>query len=279
MWQPSGRAGSSGATSASASPSSSSRRRREAMEETLWQSIERLAPLSPSFVSVTYGAGGSTRERTHATVARLLAETPLRPAAHLTCVAATRERGRRGRRAPMRRAGVRHIVALRGDPAGGIGSAYQPHPDGYDNAAALVAGIRAARRFRDFGRRLSGEASGKPEHRRRHRHAEAQGRRRRQPRHHPVLLRQRPVRSLCRARPRRRHQYPDRARHRAGPQFLADLALRRALRRLGATPGSASASRASTTIRRRASSSPPRSPPSRCSTWSIAASPISISTR
>ena len=72
----------------------------EAMEQTLWQSIERLAPLSPSFVSVTYGAGGSTRERTHATVARILAETPLKPAAHLTCVAATRERGRRGRRAP-----------------------------------------------------------------------------------------------------------------------------------------------------------------------------------
>jgi methylenetetrahydrofolate reductase (NADPH) len=119
----------------------------EAMEETLWRAIERLAPLSPSFVSVTYGAGGSTRERTHATVLRLLNETGLQPAAHLTCVAATREEVDNVVRA-YADAGVRHIVALRGDPAGGIGAAaYQPHPGGYENAAALVAGIGAAGDF------------------------------------------------------------------------------------------------------------------------------------
>jgi methylenetetrahydrofolate reductase (NADH) len=112
----------------------------EAMEETLWRSIERLAPLSPDFVSVTYGAGGSTRERTHATVARILAETALKPAAHLTCVAATREEVDEVVRA-YGRAGVRHIVALRGDPLGGAGTAYEPHSGGYANAAALVDGI------------------------------------------------------------------------------------------------------------------------------------------
>jgi methylenetetrahydrofolate reductase (NADPH) len=111
------------------------------MERTLWDSIERLSPLRPNFVSVTYGAGGTTRERTHATVKRILAETPLIPAAHLTCVSATRDevddviRG-------YAQAGVRHIVALRGDPAGGMGERYAPHPNGYSNAADLVAGIK-----------------------------------------------------------------------------------------------------------------------------------------
>jgi methylenetetrahydrofolate reductase (NADPH) len=118
----------------------------EAMEETLWQSIERLAPLQPSFVSVTYGAGGSTRERTHATLARILGETPLRPAAHLTCVAATRAEVD-GVVGAYRDAGIRHIVALRGDPVGGTGTAYAPHPGGYVNAADLVAGIARAGGF------------------------------------------------------------------------------------------------------------------------------------
>jgi len=117
-----------------------------AMEESLWRAIERLAPLAPAFVSVTYGAGGSTRERTHATVLRLLNETALRPAAHLTCVAATKAEVDEVVRG-YAQAGVRHIVALRGDPAGGIGAAYQPHPGGYENAAALVAGIRAVGDF------------------------------------------------------------------------------------------------------------------------------------
>ena len=116
------------------------------MESALWDSITRLAPLEPSFVSVTYGAGGSTRERTHATLARLVRETDLKPAAHLTCVAATREEVDDVVRA-YHEAGVRHIVALRGDPVGGPGSAYQPHPGGYATSTALIEGIR---RLGDF---------------------------------------------------------------------------------------------------------------------------------
>ncbi len=111
----------------------------EAMEPSLWAAIERLAPLAPRFVSVTYGAGGSTRERTHATVARIKTETVLEPAAHLTCVAATK-----GEVDEVARqywdAGIRHIVALRGDPQPG-GSGYAPHPGGYAFAAELVAGL------------------------------------------------------------------------------------------------------------------------------------------
>jgi len=110
------------------------------MEETLWQSIDRLAPLNPDMVSVTYGAGGSTRERTHATISRILKETDLVPAAHLTCVAATR-----GEIDDIAREywdmGVRHIVALRGDMPT-IGAPYAPDPDGYVNAADLVAGLK-----------------------------------------------------------------------------------------------------------------------------------------
>jgi methylenetetrahydrofolate reductase (NADPH) len=111
------------------------------MEKTLWDSIERLAPLAPNFVSVTYGAGGSTRERTHATVKRILRETTLTPAAHLTCVGATREEIDAIVR-DYYDAGVRHIVALRGDPLSGAGTRYAPHPGGYRNAADLVAGIK-----------------------------------------------------------------------------------------------------------------------------------------
>jgi methylenetetrahydrofolate reductase (NADPH) len=111
------------------------------MEKTLWEAIARLAPLQPNFVSVTYGAGGSTRERTHATVKRIIAETMLTPAAHLTCVAATRAEIDAVIEA-YAQAGVRHIVALRGDPIGGIGERFAPHPDGYRNAADLVSGIK-----------------------------------------------------------------------------------------------------------------------------------------
>lgn len=109
-------------------------------EENLWKCISRLEPLEPSFVSVTYGAGGSTRERTHRTVRRILEETRLRPAAHLTCVAASREEAD----AVIRDywdAGVRHIVALRGDPPAGIGGAYQPGVGDYQNATELTAAI------------------------------------------------------------------------------------------------------------------------------------------
>jgi methylenetetrahydrofolate reductase (NADPH) len=115
--------------------------RTEAMEETLWRSIRRLEPLRPHYVSVTYGAGGSTRERTHATVGRILHETTLKPAAHLTCVAATREENDLIIR-DYWDLGVRHIVALRGDPPGGIGTRYEPAPGGYSNAADLVKGIK-----------------------------------------------------------------------------------------------------------------------------------------
>lgn len=118
----------------------------EKMEEALWHAIERLAPLAPEFVSVTYGAGGSTRERTHATVSRIVNETALRPAAHLTCVNATKDEVDAVARA-YAKAGVRHIVALRGDPPDGVGSSYQPHPGGYRNAADLVAGLKRIGNF------------------------------------------------------------------------------------------------------------------------------------
>ena len=117
------------------------------MEKSLWETIKRLAPLTPSFVSVTYGAGGSTRERTHSTIARILGETELLPAAHLTCVGAARgEIDEIVRR--YHEIGVRHIVALRGDPPGGIGTPFATHPDGYQTSAELVAGIK--KRFPDI---------------------------------------------------------------------------------------------------------------------------------
>jgi methylenetetrahydrofolate reductase (NADPH) len=117
----------------------------EAAEERLWQSILRLAPLKPQFVSVTYGAGGTTRERTHDTVKRLLRETKLTPAAHLTCVGATRDEVDAVAR-DYWEAGVRHIVALRGDAPQGHTS-YTPHPGGYGYASELVEGLK---RIADF---------------------------------------------------------------------------------------------------------------------------------
>jgi len=112
------------------------------METRLWESIRRLAPLGPAFVSVTYGAGGSTRERTDRTVKRIVDETSLLPAAHLTCVSATKTEINEVIQSYWD-AGVRHIVSLRGDPPEGIGERYTPHPGGYENAADLSAGIRA----------------------------------------------------------------------------------------------------------------------------------------
>ncbi|MET3725285.1 methylenetetrahydrofolate reductase (NADPH) [Sphingomonas trueperi] len=117
----------------------------EKMEETLWQSIETLSPLGPRFVSVTYGAGGTTRERTHATVSKIARETPLAAAAHLTCVEATREEIDQIAEEYWA-AGVRHIVALRGDPPR-AGEKYRTHPGGYENAADLVAGLRRLHPF------------------------------------------------------------------------------------------------------------------------------------
>jgi methylenetetrahydrofolate reductase (NADPH) len=116
----------------------------EKMEGQLWDAVETLEPLAPRFVSVTYGAGGSTRERTHATVARIQRETSLAAAAHLTCVEATRDEVDQVAREYWA-AGVRHIVALRGDsPSGGP---FATHPGGYENAAALVAGLRRLHPF------------------------------------------------------------------------------------------------------------------------------------
>ncbi|MEX2642092.1 MAG: methylenetetrahydrofolate reductase [NAD(P)H] [Acetobacterales bacterium] len=110
------------------------------MEEALWNTLRRLQPLNPRFVSVTYGAGGSTRERTHNIVRKIRNETGLQAAAHLTCVAATREEVDEVARGYWD-AGIRHIVALRGDPPGDQ-DRYAPHPGGYANAAELVEGLR-----------------------------------------------------------------------------------------------------------------------------------------
>jgi len=119
--------------------------RTERMEQVLWDSVTMLEPLGPRFVSVTYGAGGSTRERTHATVARIQRETAIHAAAHLTCVEASR-----GEIDDIARAywdaGIRHIVALRGDPPE-PGKPFAPHADGYANAAELVAGLKRVAPF------------------------------------------------------------------------------------------------------------------------------------
>lgn len=116
------------------------------MEATLWDSIERLTPLDPAFVSVTYGAGGSTRARTHATVARIARETHVPPAAHLTCVGASKDEIDAVVR-DYHAAGVRHIVALRGDSPGGVDAPYEAPADGYQTTAELVAAIK---RIGDF---------------------------------------------------------------------------------------------------------------------------------
>ncbi len=117
----------------------------EKMAETLWSTVTRLAPLAPRFVSVTYGAGGSTRQRTHDTVARIRQETQLEPAAHLTCVAATTNEVNDVARGYWE-AGVRHIVALRGDPPEGS-ETFEPTPGGYTSSTDLVAGLK---RVADF---------------------------------------------------------------------------------------------------------------------------------
>jgi methylenetetrahydrofolate reductase (NADPH) len=118
----------------------------DAMEERFWDSVHKLAPLQPRFVSVTYGAGGSTRERTLRMVAQIQSSTGVNAAAHLTCVGATRDEVDAVVRG-YREAGVTRIVALRGDPPEGVGAPFVPHPDGYASAADLVAGIR---RIGDF---------------------------------------------------------------------------------------------------------------------------------
>ncbi|MDB5653388.1 MAG: methylenetetrahydrofolate reductase [Tardiphaga sp.] len=132
----------------------------EEMERSLWEAITRLAPLNPNFVSVTYGAGGSTRERTHSTITRILGETALIPAAHLTCVNAPK-RDVDDVVAQYHEVGVRHIVALRGDPTTGIGTPYMAHPDGYQTSADLVASIK--RRYPDIDVTVSAYPEKHPE--------------------------------------------------------------------------------------------------------------------
>jgi methylenetetrahydrofolate reductase (NADPH) len=116
------------------------------MEARLWETVQRLKPLKPKFVSVTYGAGGSTRERTGRTIKRILTETEIPAAAHLTCVGATRDEVDQVIR-EYDAIGVKRFVALRGDPAAGVGAVYKPHPGGYENGADLVAGLQ---RIGDF---------------------------------------------------------------------------------------------------------------------------------
>ncbi|MDQ0454770.1 methylenetetrahydrofolate reductase (NADPH) [Rhizobium paknamense] len=111
------------------------------MESQLWATVDDLAGWSPEFVSVTYGAGGTTRAPTLSTVKRLVQETPLATASHLTCVSATREEVAQVVE-EFRAVGVNHFVALRGDPPAGVGAAYVPHPGGFENAAALVRGLK-----------------------------------------------------------------------------------------------------------------------------------------
>lgn len=118
----------------------------EALEVQLWESIRKLEQLEPSFVSVTYGAGGSTRDRTHRTVSRIVNETSMQPAAHLTVVGASRAEVDSVLQ-DYWNAGVRHIVALRGDPPAGVNAQFEPHPEGYANAAALVEGARKVGAF------------------------------------------------------------------------------------------------------------------------------------
>lgn len=113
----------------------------DTMATRLWESVSKLAPVGPDFVSVTYGAGGSTRERTHDTVRRMVEETPLTPAAHLTCVSASREDVLAVAQQYWQD-GVRHIVALRGDAADGMGAPFQPHPQGFASSIELVAALR-----------------------------------------------------------------------------------------------------------------------------------------
>jgi methylenetetrahydrofolate reductase (NADPH) len=117
----------------------------EKMEQALWDTLETLTPLGPRFVSVTYGAGGSTRERTHNTVARIAKETAIPAAAHLTCVEASKDEIAEIADAYWH-AGVRHIVALRGDPPT-LGATFEPHPQGYASAAALVEGLQKRHPF------------------------------------------------------------------------------------------------------------------------------------
>lgn len=139
----------------------------EKAETNLWETINRLEPVQPKFVSVTYGAGGSTRDRTHRTVKRMVDETGLTPAAHLTCVGASKSEVHEVAESYWQ-AGVKHIVALRGDPEEGVGAEFVPHPDGYASSIDLIAGLRAHRP--ELGKCFEVSVSAYPE-----RHPESRG--------------------------------------------------------------------------------------------------------
>jgi methylenetetrahydrofolate reductase (NADPH) len=196
----------------------------EKMEQTLWQSIQRLAPLRPRFVSVTYGADGSTRERTHNVVSRVVRETLLTPAAHLTCIGMDREHVLEIARSYWH-TGVRHIVALRGDaPQGSTG--YQPYPGGFAYAVDLVRGLRSVGDFEISVAAYPEGASGGPERVLRPGQPEGQARCRRRSRDHAVLLRAERISALSRSLRRGRHHGQPGARHPADHALSADAALR-----------------------------------------------------
>ena len=223
----------------------------EAMERTLWETVTRLVPLRPTFFSVTYGAGGSTRQRTHDTVVRLKKETGIDPAAHLTCVGATQ-----GEIDDIARAywdaGIRHIVALRGDPPAGMGAKYTAHPGGYANAAELVAGLK---KIGDFQISVAGYPEKHPELARRQGRpgeSQAQGRCRRRSLHHPVLLRSRRLPALPRPRGGGGRQRAGRAGHHAGVELPGGDAGLPACAAPRCRPGWPTCSTGSTTTSRRA---------------------------
>lgn len=130
----------------------------EDMEQKLWQVIQQLGTLNPRFISVTYGAGGSTRERTHATLQRIIEQTSLKPAAHLTCIGTTRDEITTIAQNYWE-VGVRHIVALRGDPPEGT-THYLPHPNGFAYASELVTGLK---KIADFEISVAAYPEGHPE--------------------------------------------------------------------------------------------------------------------
>ena len=239
----------------------------------------RLEPLDPAFVSVTYGAGGSTRERTHATVARIVRETTMKPAAHLTCVGALARRDPRDARAPITDAGVRHIVALRGDPPGGLDAPYEARPDGYQTTAELVADAKA---IGDFEVSVGTYPEKHPQSPTLLHDIEILKRKvdaGRGPGDHPVLLRQQRLFPLSRRRRGGRHRRSRSCRESFRCRISSRRPISPAAPGRACRTGSPSGSRASRTTRRRAASSPPPSAPNRSSTSSTTASRNCTSTR
>ncbi len=182
-------------------------------EENLWKAIRRLEPLAPSFVSVTYGAGGSTRERTHATVKRIVDETTLKPAAHLTCVGHTRREIEEIVRGYWD-CGIRHIVALRGDMPEMSGP-YRPHELGYASTPELIEGVRSIAPFEISVSFYPEKHPELADTRARCRSAQEKGRCRRDARARTILLRHRRCDAFSRQGRERRHRRPDHSRHHA----------------------------------------------------------------